>query len=162
MMGNTRQQNRANAKRIIDTAIEVLEATGWCRGKLGDCVISTVDEDGQHCSIGSTAAAHNILFGTLPVVDTTRWFGTAPPRQDEYGSGKPNSAYRRALQAIADEIPEAHFDANGDCMFTKADMCYLDGTPDLIQIIVDYNDALGELDKPVLLGVFHRASMSLA
>lgn len=161
-MGNTRQQNRANAKRIIDTAIEVLEATGWCRGKLGDCIIFAVDEDGQHCSIGSTAAAHNILFGSLPVVDPARWFGTGPPRQDEYGTGKPNSAYRRALQAISDEIPEAHFDHAGNRRFTKADQCYIDGSPDLIQIIVDYNDALGPDDKPVLLGVFRRASMSLA
>lgn len=52
--------DREKAAQILDTAVDVLKATGWCVGSLGDTNIERVDEDGAHCAVGSIAAAASI------------------------------------------------------------------------------------------------------
>jgi hypothetical protein len=49
------------AAKLIDTAVEILEATGWCRGDFGQTDISRVDEDGRHCAVGALQGAAHIL-----------------------------------------------------------------------------------------------------
>ena len=48
------------ARAIIETAIEVIQATGWTAGRIGEIAISKPDQDGKHCAIGALAAGAHI------------------------------------------------------------------------------------------------------
>lgn len=117
---------RLHAADILDTAVEVLDATGWCAHSLGDTRITKVDENGEHCAVGAIEAAATVL-GDL-----------SPKRSGVYVTGKPGSAYRSVVQAVYDQLP-ADVRSNFAEMYGRNPDKM--GTRQQLSCIVHYNDS---------------------
>lgn len=131
----------------VDTAREVLKATGWCKGKLGDVQITTPDGDGEHCAIGSLAAARYILDG--------------PRKLDPYGPGEARSNYRKAVNAVYNALPRDIRKKYEESLYWSTSAMFSLNAAMKVDAIVEYNDGLESRDKGKLLRVFRKASKSL-
>ncbi len=87
---------RTKAARELEVAIEVLDATGWCKGSLGEFDIDEVDGDGAHCALGAIASADSILGVTEGGLTDDKVYNPV--------LGTP---YATAVQAVIDSIPKA-------------------------------------------------------
>lgn len=145
-------KTKERAAAIIDTAVKVLKATGWCRMKIGDIGISAPDEDGEHCAIGSLAGAAHILGckvgleHRLPILGNHRF--------DHYlgrlTALKPRSrsSYVVAVRAVWDELPVKYKTAGPE-------------PREKVMDIVDFNDSLGPNDKDKVIRLFRKAAKAL-
>lgn len=143
------------AAKIVDTAVEVLQATGWCQGNLGEVAISEPAEDGQHCAIGCLAAAAHI-HGLLPkpTSRSRRWFSLST-RAYFTNVDRSGSAYAAAVEAVFDCLPRKAQARVDDPLAIATTL------QEKVDSIVEWNDTLGTDDKSKVVRVFRRAATKL-
>lgn len=113
----------ATAEDVIETGIEVLKATGWCQGDLGDVNIKSVGEDGLHCSIGALAAGAHIVGAKV----------------GEPYSPKGKAAYAEAVRAVYAALPDK---VRESVEYSYDGGRVLPSLGGMVDAIVDWNDSL--------------------
>jgi hypothetical protein len=124
-----------SAAKLLDTAVDILESTGWCRGSYGDISITKVDQDGEHCAMGA-------LYGANSIAKKGKLKKHLDPT-----STRPLTVALEALARACDPARVKRIDA---------------GDPyELEYCIIDYNDSLGADDKNKLIRRFKKAAKAL-
>lgn len=147
--------NEPTEAQVIETGIEVLKATGWCSGDLGDTNIKTVDGDGEHCTVGALAASISVLTGSRPRsayrATTKTLYGRAA---DVLYYGLPKS-FREEFEDRRDWRRDAKYD-DAEARFIIPRVGDRMTTSRRIDALVSFNDREGTTKRHVY-NVFRRA-----
>lgn len=146
---------RQKAARELEVAIEVLDATGWCKNKLGEHSIDTVDGDGAHCALGALASADSILNDGSGLLE------------EKVYDPDPDTPYGVAVRAVIDSIsqPDRTKYIRGDGSVQKEIDQVADFNRDLGEPVFVWNDEVVDSDpkkgKAQIKRTFRRAIKQL-